>query len=293
MALIKYREHSFSLERKKLIVKINEIIGEYQGRVSVRQLYYRLVAADLINNNQTEYDRIQALITDARYAGLIDWSSVEDRNRAPTRPEEWPNARAALSEIVANFRLDRWETQSYYVEIWVEKAALEGVLWPIALDYHVTLMVNRGYSSASAMKESADRIRARCFGGKRAVILYVGDHDPSGLDMLRDIPARLLEFGCPSNIDVRGIALTWEQIQRFKPPPNYAKVTDSRAAGYIEKFGNDSWECDALTPKDLDLITRTALNAYIDKDAMKEAITRENLIKAKIKKFTAGFTEPK
>lgn len=307
MALIKYREANFNLARKKMIVAINDILTQYNGKVSVRQIYYRLVAADAIPNKQTEYDKVQSLVTDARYAGLIDWDAVEDRGREPVRAEEWKDGRSALEDITTRFRMDRWKTQPYYVELWVEKAALAGVLWPIAADYHVTLMVNKGYSSASAMKDGADRIKWRAREGKRVVILYVGDHDPSGLDMLRDVPERLLEFGCPSDIDVRGIALTWAQIKQFKPPPNYVKrkddpklykdvdgsLADSRAQSYVEQFGEESYEVDALPPKDLDLITRTALNAYIDKDAMKKAITRENLIKAQIKKFTAGYTEPK
>lgn len=307
MALIKYREHNFTPESKKLIVRINQFVAEYKGRVSVRQLYYRLVAADLILNNDSSYKRIQSLITEARYAGLIDWSAVEDRNREAEKAREWSSVRAAFDELIERFRKDRWKDQTYYVEIWVEKAALAGVLWPIAKDYHVVMMVNRGYSSASAMKESADRIKAHARAGKKCVILYIGDHDPSGLDMLRDIPTRLLEFGCPRDIDVRGIALTMAQIRQFKPPPNAVKVkddpklyknvdgslADSRAASYVAQFGEVSWEVEGLPPQDLDLTVRTALNAYVDKDAMKQAIALENRIKAKIKSFTAGFEEPK
>ena len=159
MALIRYRNIEFRDERKERIVQMNTILAEYQARVSVRQLYYRLVAAGLIANEQAEYLKIQSLITDARYAGLIDWDAIEDRNREPYRPRDWRGGAEVLADAAEGFRLDRWRDQHFYVEIWVEKAALAGVLAPIADDYHCTLMVNRGYSSASAMKESADRIR--------------------------------------------------------------------------------------------------------------------------------------
>lgn len=297
MAKIKYRDWDPGLKAMERIVQINSVISQYQSRVSVRQIYYRLVSADLIANEDKQYREIQGLITKGRYAGLIDWDVIEDRNRDPMRPEEWASGREALSEVAGQFRIDRWNNQPFYVELWVEKAALAGVLAPISHDYHITLMVNRGYSSASAMKESADRIRARSQRsatqphGKRPVVLYLGDHDPSGEDMVRDILDRLIEFGCPAWLDVRKVALNMDQIERYNPPPNPAKVTDSRAAAYIAKYGDESWEVDALPPTDLDLLVRQTVNAYIDKKAMEKAITDENVMKAKIKAFVAGFKD--
>lgn len=291
MACIRYRDIRFTAERAARIVQIAKILSEYTARVTVRQAYYRLVAAGLIPNRQAEYDKVQSVITDARYAGLIDWNAIEDRNREPLRPSEWASARDVLESAVKSFRLNRWATQPFYVELWVEKAALAGVLEPISTDYHMTLMINRGYSSASAMKESAERIKHRG-EGKRPVVLYVGDFDPSGNDMVRDIRERLAEFGCPSHLDVRKIALTWEQIQQYQPPPNPAKLTDSRASEYIAQYGDECWEVDALPPNDLDLLVRTTINAYVDKKAMQDTIVRENLIKQKIKKFADAFKEP-
>lgn len=314
MAKIKYRDIRFTTDRAERIVWINSVLAEYTSPVSVRQVYYRLVAASLIANQPEEYNKIQSIIADARYAGAIDWDAIEDRNREPVRPDEWDSGRAALDDIIAKFRMNRWLTQPFYIELWVEKAALSGVLWPIALDYHITLMVNRGYSSASNMKDSAERIIRRSdapaasYGsGHRPVILYVGDHDPSGKDMVRDVQTRLLEFGCPEWLDVRPIALTRAQIDEFKPPPNPlkrrddaekykradGKHADPRAEAYIEEHGHSSWEVDALPPKTLDLIVRSTLNAYIDKEAMTKAIARENVIKNKIKAFTDSFEEPK
>lgn len=297
MARIRYRNLNFQFDTMERIVQMNVILDEYKGhRVSVRQLYYRLVAGGIIPNQPEEYDKVQDIATKARYAGLIDWDAIEDRNREPMRPQEWKDARHLLETAAHGFRLDRWLTQPFYIELWVEKAALAGVLAPISTDYHITLMVNRGYSSASAMKESAERITHRSMNtteaphGHRPVVLYIGDHDPSGEDMVRDVRDRLLEFGCPSWLDVRKVALTWEQIEEFSPPPNPAKVTDSRAAAYIEKFGHSSWEVDAIPPPALDLLVRTTVNAYVDKPAMEKRITEENIIKAKIKSLGTFFT---
>ena len=297
---IRYRNIDFRPETQERIVQINAILSEYRGRVSVRQLYYRLVAGGFIPNNDKEYGHVQDLVTKARYAGLIDWDAIEDRNREPTKPRDWQDGGSALADVAPVFRLNRWQGQSFYVELWVEKAALAGVLAPISSDYHVTLMVNRGYSSASAMKESAERIIWRSHieydesgfsKTPQPVILYIGDHDPSGNDMDRDIRERLIEFGCPSSLDVRKLALTIDQVHEFDPPPNPAKMTDVRAKAYVEKFGEFSWEVDALPPPVLDRITRKALNSYIDKKLMDTVISRENTIKAKIRSLAATFKE--
>lgn len=303
MARVKYREIAFSEERQGIIVQANRIIEEYGGaRLTARQVYYRFIAADALpatwvdveynrrhgladdtKNTAKNYQRLASLLVDARYAGLIDWDAIEDRNREPLKARDWPSPRDAVAEAARDFRLDRWRGQHFYVELWVEKAALAGVLGPIASDYHVTLMVNRGYSSASAMRESAERIRGR--RGVRPVVLYLGDHDPSGEDMVRDINSRLLEFGCPDWLDVRKLALTTAQVEEYRPPPNPTKVTDSRAAAYIERHGEHSWEVDALPPAVLDRLVRRTLNSYIDKVKMDAVISEENKIKAKIQEL--------
>ena len=306
MSRIRYRDIEFNTERQALIVRANRIIDEYGGaRLSARQIYYRFIADAALpdswadaeynrreglppdtKNTVKNYSRLASLLVDARYAGLIDWDAIEDRNREPLSARDWPTGHAAVVEATDAFRLDRWRGQHFYVELWVEKAALAGVLGPIADDYHVVLMVNRGYSSASAMRESAERIRGRVAGvGPRPVVLYVGDHDPSGEDMVRDVRARLVEFGCPDWLDVRKLALTTEQVEEHHPPPNPAKVTDSRAAKYIERHGEHSWEVDALPPRALDALVRRTLNTYIDKPVMDLVITEENKIKARLRQL--------
>lgn len=295
MAKIKYRDWNPKQDTQKRVLQLASILAEYPNqRVTVRQLYYRLVAKALIANNDDEYRKVQSIITDARYAGLIDWNAIEDRNREPMRPREWASGRQALDAVIGNFRMNRWATQPFYVEMWVEKAALAGILEPICSDYHITLMVNRGYSSASAMKESAERIRHACRNNPsrpRPVVLYVGDHDPSGLDMPRDIKSRLLEFDCPDYLDVRPVVLTMAQIEEHNPPPNPVKLKDVRSEAYVQQFGHESWEADALPPPVLDLTMRQTINAYVDKDAMTKAIAHENQVKAKIKAFAASFQE--
>lgn len=325
---IKFRAES--VERVDLM---NEIIEEYQDqdlKLTARQLYYQFVARGHIPNSQKEYKKLTCLLTDARYAGLVDWDAIEDRGREPSSPAEWHDLQSLTESALQAYRLPRWEGQDYYVELWVEKQALAGVLEPLAREFHVTLMVNKGYSSASAMKESSERIKRHTvedpedeirilshnlkesrhdFGkdshhyqdmlldaGKRfteliprkTVIFYLGDHDPSGEDMVRDIDDRLGEFGC-LRMDVKKLALTMEQVKRYDPPPNPAKITDPRAKDYIAKYGDKSWEVDALPPDVLARLIRRGFESVIDKEMMDVIKKREEEDKHRLREAVASL----
>lgn len=323
MSTQQFRVTNFKPETLAKIEQAASIIAEYDGqKLTARQVYYQFVARDLIPNNEKSYKAMTNLLTDARYAGMISWDAIEDRGREPDVPSEWESIDELVDAAVAQWRSPRWRDQPKYVELWVEKQALAGVLGPIARRAHVPLMVNKGYSSASAMKASAERMLTACgveeievqcdncagpyedrssrgkcnnceaetgrmfrWQGaetqleegemKDVVVLYLGDHDPSGNDMVRDIKERLTEFGVP-NLTVTKIGLTMAQIRRFKPPPNPAKLTDARAKGYIEEFGDQSWELDALPPRELNRLVEASINANMNRELMNEVIRKEN-----------------
>ena len=263
---------------------INEIIEEYvdQGyRLTLRQLYYQLVSRDIVPNQQKEYKKLSSLLVKGRMAGYVDWDAIEDRLRKPFIPY-WSNGkRDALNDTIEQYRLNRQRGQETYVELWVEKDALSGVLQPVTAEYHVRLMVNRGYSSCSAMYDAFNRFHGS--GADRNVILYLGDHDPSGLDMIRDIQERLNEFG--TSLEVRHIALTMEQIDEYNPPPNPAKVTDPRSGNYIDEFGAVSWEVDALDPPTLHELVRHNIESLIDLDLYLSVIDQEEDDKTTLRKL--------
>lgn len=284
MAREKFKEINFRPASLSLIEKCNEIIADYQEqdlRLTLRQLYYQLVSRNVIPNVERSYKNLGSLLNDARLAGLVDWDSIEDRVRQPRRASEWESITSLVEAALYSFRLPRWEGQDFYAELWVEKDALAGVLEPLANEFHVTLMVNRGYSSASAMYESAQRFIARG-GSEGSRLFYLGDHDPSGEDMVRDVRDRLEMFG--ADVRVKKLALTMDQVDEYRPPPNPAKMSDSRAAGYVEKFGRQSWEVDALPPQVLSQIIREAFEEIIDREKMDEVIAREEMGKAKLRK---------
>lgn len=291
MAREKFREHRFSAQSEALIGVCDQIVSEYlaQGfRLTLRQLYYQLVSRNVIPNIERSYKNLSALISDARLAGLIDWSAIEDRIRVPRLPPEWENLGELVEAALRSYRLPRWADQETYVELWVEKDALAGVLAPLAHEFHVPLMVNRGYSSQSAMHEAAERFVDKA-ENRKALLFYLGDLDPSGEDMVRDIQDRLDMFGV--DVDVVKIALTMPQVRQYNLPPNPAKQTDPRAQGYIAKHGGSSWEVDALPPEVLNRLIRAAFKKVIDPAKMAAVLKHEEQDKVRLKQALAHLED--
>ena len=282
----KFQDWNPSAATRVRLDQIVKVLKEYAAmdiRLTLRQLYYRLVSSDIIPNQQKEYKKLGTVLANARLAGLVDWEAIEDRVRHPDRHSQWENIPSLVRSAIAAYRRPRWEDQSNYVELWCEKDALRSVLDPITDDLHVTLMVNRGYSSISAMYDSAKRMIHAAEDGKDCHILYLGDFDPSGEDMVRDVRDRMGVLDA-SGVRVRKIALTQEQIDEFKPPPNPAKQTDSRYQGFANKHGDQSFEVDALPPKSLMEIVRDSIEGLMDMEAYRAWESKEEAEKAKLVK---------
>lgn len=282
-----FRDWKPSPKSVEMVKTINNIIKGYQDKgytLTLRQLYYQLVSRDIIPNQQKEYAKLSALLTNARMSGLVDWTAIEDRIRVPYLPYWAHNPEDAISDIISSYRRDRMDGQDVYIELWVEKDALSGVLKRITSRYHVNLMVNRGYSSASAMYDAGNRLKEALDDGKKCYIFYLGDHDPSGMDMDRDIRTRLTEFG--ADVEVKRIALTGAQIKEHDPPPNPTKMSDSRSKGYIEEYGRTCWEVDALNPEILNELVTEEIEAVIDIDRYDEMLEKEETDKDKLRRYS-------
>lgn len=274
----RFVDRKFKSEALDIIEKANQIIEDYQAqgyRLTLRQCYYQFVSKNWLTNTERSYKRLGNIISDGRLAGLVDWSAIEDRVRVPRENGEWRDIESLVESAISAYRLPRWKGQDNYVELWVEKDALAGVLQPLASEYHVTMMVNRGYSSQSAMYEAANRFINNA--KDRNFLLYLGDHDPSGEDMVRDVQDRLNTFG--ADVEVKKIALTRDQVDEYEPPPNPAKMSDSRAQAYVAIHGAESWEVDALPPDVLSTLIREEILALVDMDLMDEIKNREQLDK--------------
>lgn len=272
----KYIEKRFREESLRMINRVNHIIEEYSEKgydLTLRQVYYQLVAADLIVNSERSYKNLGTLINDGRMAGLIDWNAIIDRTRNLRGLRSDENPEDAISSAARIYRLDKWKNQFYHVEVWVEKDALAGIVGQICGRLDVDYFSCRGYTSQSEMWRAAQRLSYYESIGQETVILHLGDHDPSGIDMSRDIVDRLEMFGV--NPRFKRLALNMDQIQEFSPPPNPAKLSDSRAKGYITKFGKSSWELDALKPETLDALINVHVKQYINDDLLVETVNQE------------------
>lgn len=329
---ISYVPKKFGQGSLDIIRMANVICAEYQAQgldITLRQLYYQFVARGYIPNKQSEYKRLGSIVNDARLAGLIDWDYIVDRTRNIRSMSHWENPAEIIRAVSRQFRHDKWAEQPTIVEVWVEKDALVGVLDSVCPGLDVAYFSCRGYTSQSEIWGAAQRLGAYMERGQDVVVVHLGDHDPSGIDMSRDIEDRIrlftetdikgagaaevrtaIELGdldeLPSGTDHTGpeweaaidyitnyraergsftlnrIALNMDQVEQYNPPPNPAKLTDSRAANYVEVHGNSSWELDALDPTTLVNLITDAVQEHRDEDLWEEAVEKEEVAREQL-----------
>jgi hypothetical protein len=280
MPKIAYVEKNFSVTTLGVIDQANEIIEEYEAQgftLTLRQLYYQFVARGFIENTQQSYKRLGEIISDARLSGMIDWEHLEDRTRALRNLSHWDNPQDIMAAAASSYHIDMWERQRMRLEVWIEKDALLGVFERICNEYDIPYFSCRGYTSQTEMWKAAQRLMNYADKGQDIYILHFGDHDPSGRDMTRDITDRLDLFCEGSIVDVNRMALNWDQVETFSPPPNPAKLTDSRANAYIAEFGPDSWELDAMEPAYLAGLVRDFAEGIQDQNIWDEDYERREV----------------
>lgn len=293
MSKISYIEpKKWNSHTKQLLETIENVVQGYLSEgysLTLRQLYYQLVSKNIISNSESEYKKIGRILKDARMAGIIDWDAIEDHGRVPNIPNYYENIDELIDVAANSYRVNRWADQPNYVEIWCEKDALTSILNPITTKYQVPLIIDRGYSSVTAMQKASLRILQQSYNhGKQSYILYLGDYDPSGLDMERDIEDRLREFECQPEI-IR-VALTKKQIEEHQLPPNPAKITDPRAKRYFEEYGNESWELDALEPSVLSSMLEKKIRDILDVTKYNKSVESEKLDLEQLRKRLYGET---
>jgi len=273
-----YEQHAFRGGAAALVQHAEKIMDEYAADgydLTLRQLYYQFVARDLIANNEKNYKRLGDIISKARLAGLLDWDIMVDRTRAVRAVTHWDGPSELVSACAKQFRLDSRSDQKGYIEAWVEKEALAGIVVPVCHELDIDSLVCRGFVSQSAMRQGAMRFKRHENMGQHCVLLYMGDHDPSGIDMTRDIEDRLNQtFG--TTVLVNRIALTMDQVDQFNPPPNPAKQTDSRYTKYVEQYGPECWEMDALDPRTLSSIITDAVDVLTDEKRRKRLLRQQD-----------------
>lgn len=292
----KFIEINFREKTRKLIEQANEIIDEYQARgftLTVRQLYYQFVARDLIRNTPQNYERVASVVDDARKAGLIPWDAIEDRTRFVRGFDTFRTPQDFLAHTIEGYKEDVWRDQDYHVEVWIEKDALLGVVEPACHELRVDYFACRGYPSSSELYKAGKRMAYYRSIGKWPLVFYVGDHDPSGLQMgIQNAPNALIQYGRTTDIEMQMIALTRDQIDEHEPPPNYAKETDSRYNWYVDRTGLDeAWELDALDPSVLDAVIRDAIEGVLDRDKFEANIALEKARRDTLRSVTEQYRD--
>lgn len=296
MPYIEYVPRRFNRNTQRVIDQANGIIAEYQQAgltLTLRQLYYQFVARDLLPNRQKEYKRLGNILNDARLAGLVDWDAMEDRTRNLRGLAHWEDPQDAIKAAARRYHTDLWRTQPKRVEVWIEKDALVGVIERPCVRNDVSFFSCRGYTSASELWSAAQRLGEYVNAGQQPVIIHLGDHDPSGLDMTRDIEDRLNLFLHGDydrgtvidfvDVEISRIALNMDQVEQYDPPPNPAKFQDPRAGDYIARYGRESWELDALDPLTLESLIEDEIQRHCDTDLWNTAVAQMKAEKRQIK----------
>ncbi|MBU2514537.1 hypothetical protein KJ966_24695 [bacterium] len=276
MPKICYVEKKFHASSLYLIEIADQICEEYAEKgfdLTLRQLYYQFVARDIIPNKEKSYKRLGSILNDARLAGYLDWDHMVDRTRNLRGIYHYTDPADIINDTADDFAIDKWAGQDYRVEVWVEKEALVGVVQQICNRLDVSFFACKGFVSQSEMWRAARRIRN--YDVDQVIILHMGDHDPSGIDMTRDNRDRLETFGAEA--EVIRVALNMDQVRKYDPPPNPAKMSDSRAKSYVNQYGRSSWELDALDPE----ILMSLIKDYVDRYRDKELFEKQKELESK------------
>jgi hypothetical protein len=270
------------------IEQANSIIAEHQAQgftMNLRQLYYQLVSRNLLENTRLAYQGLSGLMRDARDTGMTDWDAIEDRSRELITHNSWHDPQEAIRDTADWYQEDLWIGQRYRPEVWIEKEALVGVIAPICREYRVPYYACTGNDSTSALYRSGRRFAKISELGIKPLVLHLGDHDPNGLDMTRDITERLRLYA-RQPIEVRRLGLNIDQVKQHRLPPNFAKESDTRFAAYVKKFGTTKcWELDALSPAVIVGLIRKELVKLIDAKMWQRRINAERRNKAKLRKL--------
>lgn len=257
---------------EKLVREVNIVLNSYSGKMTLRQVYYRLVSKHIIPNTINEYKGLSRHLVKARERGRVPWYRIEDRGRTVSGGDygysEAPDPKAHVKKKLQNvFRnslisFQRWLNQPERIEVWIEKEALSRLASKIADRYNVRVCPSKGYSSFTYIKQAVNRLNKY---DEPVTILYFGDYDPSGFDIERDMEERLRAYGAYNLKTVKRICLNREQIDRHELPPFPAKTSDVRYTKFVAETGSDDTvELDAIPPQILEEYIAEAIEDHID-----------------------------
>ena len=266
----------------ELLEQVQKIISSYDFALTLRQIYYQLVAKQIIPNEQRYYKKLSRLCVTGRDEGILPEEGFADRLREVDKLSSWLDLNNFMQTVKRSYRKDKWQNQDSYLEIWTEKDALRSVLTEITYQYDVALMVARGQLSRTAIYETANRYEVK--NSKKCLLYYAGDFDPSGLSIYDSIKKRLINFGV--FIDFERIALTKEQIKKYQLPSDPAKKSDPNYSKFVDIYGSDMVvELDSLPPDVLRKIIENCILKNIDHNLLAQVQEEERDEEIRLNKF--------
>lgn len=259
-----------------LIAESYAILYE-QNPMTLRQLFYQLVTRHVIPNEHSAYQRLSRVMTTARDAGDIPYEWIVDRSKVEHIPSAWENIEGYMEAVTRSYSRDRWKDQPYHLELWLEKDTLTGSVHDLCQSYGIPLRALRGFGSTTKKWEFAEYFKQI---DKPKVVFYIGDHDPSGLDIERDLKDSLRAYGA-EGFDMVRIAIFGDDIAEFNLPPLRIKE-EARAKKFKAIHGNDVIEADALPPKELRQRLEDHILAFMDREAWDKSVAVEKVEKQSI-----------
>ncbi len=228
---------------------------------TVRQVFYQATVRGVIEKTEGGYAKVGRLLVQLRRDGEIDYSDIADNTRWMRKPTTWSSLKTAVERTAATYRKALWDDTDAYVEIWLEKDALSGVLWPVTQRYDVPLMVSRGYASLSFLYSAAEALE---YENRPCHVYHLGDWDPSGQDAARHIEETLRDLAPSAEIYFERIAVTPDQISKWSPPGRPTKKTDTRS----KNWRGDSVELDAINPNQLRELVEDVLEVHLPEEEL-------------------------
>ena len=250
---IRRRSTKAEVERRR--ARLLEIV-EAMKPMTVRQVFYQATVRGLVEKSEAGYTKVQSDLVLMRRSGLLPYAWLADNTRWQRKPTTFNGIEEALEATASFYRKSLWTDADAYVEVWLEKDALAGVVYPITSVFDVPLMVARGYASLSFLHNAAEHINEL---DVPAYIYHLGDYDPSGVNAGEKIEETLRELASDAEINFERIAVTPEQIADWDLPTRPTKATDTRA----KDFGEISVELDAIEPSRLRAIVQEAIEYHL------------------------------
>jgi hypothetical protein len=271
----------------KLVERAKRILSAEQP-ATIRQLFYRLVSVQALENSIHDYKKLSRVMTDARESGEVPFEWIVDRSRPTYAPSVFDDIKDGLIALRRCYRKDYWEDQLAYVEIWTEKDAIIGSIEPVTDELGVTVRVSRGFTSTTRVYEIAKAF-ARIL--KPLFVYYLGDHDPSGRAIELDLYQRIASYG--PDFQMERLAIREIDIDAFNLPPLRIKTSDTRAAAFRREFGNRCVELDALPPEELRSRVRQAIERHIEGEAWERALAIERAERESIQSIVERWNDPR